>query len=340
MVAASRTGRNLIWTKIEVREGVQGRFSNISPIFTHMNTSCSNAVSWPVEELRWVLTSPPLMMDSCWPGGVTQWPGHWSSEEDVTHILEAAAIEETDLARLFSHPSGFIGKRFERILHYCFTHHPAFELAGSGMVIQHEKRTTGEIDFLLRHIATGDWIHVESACKYYLGDGNHTAWDSWFGLNPEDTLERKIGTLKRQLDASRAREILRSIAPAESGILHSVVIMKGYFFVPFDRLGKSKLPHHAHRGHSAGWWMHQSQLRVIPDLPAQWIVLQRDRWIAPWRSLVSEVMPVGGIELHRQVNAILLHHSGCLVVQLFQEGDEYRELSRGMIVPDHWPGKR
>lgn len=287
-----------------------------------------------------MLTSPPLMMDSSWPGGVTQWPGHWSSDEDVAHILEMAASEESELAGLFSHPSGFIGKRFERILHYCFTHHPAFELAGSGIVIQREKQTIGEVDFLLRHSATGDWVHVESACKYYLGTGNHTSWRAWLGVNPDDSLERKINTLVRQLDTSRAREVLRSLAPDDTDSVHSVVLMKGYFFVPFDLLGKSRLPHHAHRSHSAGWWMHQSQLQAIPDMPAQWVVLPRDRWIAPWRSLVSEIVPVGGNELRRQVYDILLHHPGCLVVQLFQEGEEYRELSRGMIVPDHWPGRR
>jgi hypothetical protein len=340
MVAASRTDRNLIRTKIKACMGVQGCFSNISPIFTHMNTTRTGSVSWPVEELRWALTSQPLMMDSCWLDSVSQWPGHWSSEEDVAHILEVAESDKADLSELFSHPSGFIGKRFERILHYCFTHHPGLELAGSGMVIQQDKQTIGEIDFLLRHSATGDWIHVESACKYYLGNGNRTSWSSWLGVNPEDSLERKISTLVRQLDKSRLREILRTVAPDESGIVHSVVLMKGYFFVPFDLLAKSKLPHHAHRSHSAGWWMHQSQMQVISDLPAQWIVLPRDRWIAPWRSLVHEVIPLGGIELRRQVHDVLLHYPGCLVAQVFHEGDEYRELSRGMIVPDHWPGKR
>ena len=63
-----------------------------------------------------------------------------------------------------------------------------------------DKKTIGEIDFIIEEINTKQLIHMELAYKFYLFDPNLSSEPikNWIGPNRNDSLEEKLEKLKRK----------------------------------------------------------------------------------------------------------------------------------------------
>lgn len=71
---------------------------------------------------------------------------------------------------------------------------------------------------------------------------------------------------------------------------------------------------------------------------SRWMVLERLHWLAPARSDGEELMDRPALDRLLEGH---LRHSGrpLLVAELSPGRRGYSEVSRGFIVPDHWPGR-
>jgi hypothetical protein len=64
--------------------------------------------------------------------------------------------------------------------------------------VMEDKRTIGEIDFIIENISTKQLIHVELAYKFYLFDPSISSEpiNNWIGPNRNDSLQQKLEKLK------------------------------------------------------------------------------------------------------------------------------------------------
>jgi len=328
-----------LWTKIAACEGWSGAFSNNLSYFTHMNDredhlfSCSE-----VADMAWMIQSSPLLGPAAW-RGVTAVDEKWCADQFAQALpwLVELDAHPDPLIKAMSAESSLLGKRFESLVSYWLNHSGRFELAGERIVFAQSGRTFGEVDFVFREKGTDEWIHLEVACKYYLASSPSTTWSAWRGANSADRLDLKVLKMEDQL------RLLQSAAGrewAKIGGVHAsrkLAMLKGYFFVPFNQLGRHVLPKDSSPHHHAGWWMNLRDANTLTDSPGPWIILPKNRWFAPWNAHFFQTAMLTGRELIKQLSEEFLRHKSAMIVQADPLGGGY-EISRGMIVPDRWPG--
>ncbi|UUM28829.1 DUF1853 family protein [Acinetobacter colistiniresistens] len=166
-----------------------------------------------------------------------------------------------------------LGLRFENLLWFWLlddAYHP-YQLLGHSIQKIAGAITLGELDFLLLNQDTQEIEHWEVALKYYLGEGELDL-AQWYGLNREDTLQRKLKHFtERQFQFTEANhhQIQRKFA-----------VMKGQLYLPAES-HHLNLPCWINTSRRLGHWG--------TDLPeTAYYRLQRHEWLCPDRYPTSE----------------------------------------------------
>lgn len=285
-------------------------------------------------DLHWAIHSPPLLSSALLQQTTGQTidaatltaccPANWPSEEDIAARLHSEGLE-----------GELLGKRFEGLVRYWLLHQTRLELVAHSLTLA-TGRTLTEFDFLLRDRSCGLFLHLETACKYYLAAANTTSHSQWIGTNVSDRLDTKLAATRRQF--SLFTQAKASLVPDWPPGTASCFMLKGYFFVPFRLLGKHCLPEGADTHCQAGWYLPVSDLPVFESSMVQWWIPPRARWMAPVRYAVSPEELRDGYEMARHLSRKIRHDGKArLVIQLEASQCGFREVSRGFVVPDSWP---
>ena len=96
-------------------------------------------------------------------------------------------------------PRLVLGKRAEHFLHHYLQGHPDYKVLSQGLqIMDEEKRTLGELDFLYQH--QNQVYHLEQCYKFYVycpkAEGGYL--DHWLGPNLRDSLVEKLDKLRRK----------------------------------------------------------------------------------------------------------------------------------------------
>jgi len=286
-----------------------------------------------VAALAWAMGSAPLVKENC--GELPIIDEEWCDHQLALHLDWLKKLDENpdDLKTfLMNEDSTLLGKRFESLLAYWFMRSPHFELISRNIRFD-QSGATGEADFLIRELADGELIHLEAACKYYIGKPYSPNRNAWVGPNGFDSLQLKIEKLRRQINVFRT--------PVGKNYLHEhhletpgrAVLMKGYFFHPLGELSMPVAPSDANRHYSAGWYVTRNELSVFDGDPAQWLVLPKHRWMCPFHFSDHDVSILNGREMITTVlQEMNLHQKAVLVIQVTREGELLHETSRGFII--------
>ncbi|NNP67786.1 DUF1853 family protein [Acinetobacter sp. Ac_5812] len=192
------------------------------------------------------------------------WHTHYQNYEQRLKQLDQQPQPLIDfLAQL---KSTRLGLRFENLLWFWLLdddYHP-YQLLGHSIQKIAGAVTLGELDFVVLHTRTNEIEHWEVALKYYLGE-NELDLAQWYGLNREDTLQRKLKHFtERQFQFSEANhhQIQRKFA-----------VMKGQLYLPQER-NNLNLPSWINTSRRLGHWGTH-----IPQTP--YYRLQRHEWLCP-----------------------------------------------------------
>ena len=194
----------------------------------------------------------------------TVWQEHYQAYEVRLQQLDQQPQPLIDfMARL---KSTRLGLRFEHLLWFWLeddNYHP-YQLLGHSIQKIAGAVTLGELDFLLLNKQTQEIEHWEVALKYYLGE-NELNLSEWFGLNRQDTLQRKLRHFtQRQFQFSETSQYT---------IRRKFAVMKGQLYLPEPHYASS-IPEWINRSRRLGQWG-----TIIPVLP--YYRLQRHEWICP-----------------------------------------------------------
>lgn len=175
-----------------------------------------------------------------------------------------------------------LGNRLERLFSFVIKHTEAYEVLCENLQIVADKKTLGELDFILRERATNKLIHVELAGKIYLYDPALTGELSrWIGPNRKDSLQRKIQKLKDKqfplLNHGATRNILKNQALPVAGMTQKSCF-KARLFMPFHL--RNEVPALVNSKNIKGYYIdkesfmnrnHKSRRYFLPE-KQDWIV--------------------------------------------------------------------
>jgi len=292
--------------------------------------------STAAKELVQTVGSAPLMSNQS-----EETSFHWgesANEEMLASLCDSEAMQRVAAWGIQDKPfttHGRLGHRFERLIEAWFTLHPDWTVHAANAVIQGEDRTLGELDLLLeRH---DEWIHLELACKFYLGVGKSKRWNQWVGIDPTDRLDLKLKTFQRQVQLSKLSEAAEWLVDCGWRVDKQHCWMKGWFFHHFSELSQPVPPQFASQKYPSGWWSHARDWSMVWSKAGEWIALQPEHWLRTRH-------PAKDIHLLESPTAIdklwNMGRSGIMVCLASWNGQEWVESSRGIVVPNAWPASR
>ena len=299
------------------------------PTLPHLLKACTS----PTEnELVWAVGSPPMIE-----GQAIGIERHLNGEffEDARQDLDRWVHDEKrlPLAELdvLGSKTMRLGHRFERLIQRWFQEHPEWTVHAKNEVVQLGKQTVGEIDLLAER--NGKWTHFELACKFYLNANRSSTWSSWIGLDPTDSLERKLIKFDRQLALTQLEKVQPWLAERDWQVDAHHIWLKGCFFQHFRDLAHPVLPHHHALHCCVGWWSHLKDWSTIWSPSSSWIALQPAHWLRTQHRTGDITLLIRA----NDVKELLADRRALMVAQAEWDGSDWVETSRGVLVQNKWP---
>lgn len=171
-----------------------------------------------------------------------------------------------------------LGHYFEALWRFYLQQHPEWQLLLANHVVYDtelgQKRTRGEIDFVLQHRNTHYVLHIEVAVKFYLAvpQAMNT---HWLGPSLQDCLARKLHHLAhRQLPLGHHDAVVAQLGRPPDA---SMAIIKGRGFWPYSSDESGKPTNHI-TAHDGYWISVSNAATMLAD--GQFAVLSRREWLA------------------------------------------------------------
>lgn len=252
--------------------------------------------SQALEDLRWIFESPPLIK------------GTLVTKDFFPEVDVGALHRFLDLVQ----PNRQVGRYFERLVEFWLQEVRGVEMVASGLQIQEDGRTVGELDFVFR-VEGGILTHWETAVKFFL----HYRGE-FIGPNAADTLERKVGHMMgHQIRLGRK---------AFPDLGKSGCLFKGCLYYHPGDPGLEDVPADVNPGHLRGTWIRVDELDSLP-VGVGYHVLEKPHWFTT--PVSGDAIACSGIrdQLTRHFGA-----SGRPVHLMDSEG------MRWFVVGEEWPG--
>ncbi|MGD8591221.1 MAG: DUF1853 family protein [Gammaproteobacteria bacterium] len=247
-----------------------------------------------------------------------------------------------------THYKSRLGYYFESLVEFLLRRAFAHHVLVPHLQVKNQHRTLGEFDYLLADSNTQIVHHWEVAVKFYLHYQHADGRVLWYGPNPRDRLDIKLQHLfHHQLVLSLRPEAAEAfwragLGPVSTWPVLPRLFLKGYLFYPSNSDWRNHVsfpalsPHHLR-----GWWTYLDPF-VIPraDEDRRWLYLPRLHWLAPAVSEESNngLMNIG--QLHSFcLDLLQRNQKPPLIAEMaITESGDWREESRGFVVPQYWPG--
>ncbi len=130
-----------------------------------------------------------------------------------------------------------LGHLAEKIVSELIKASSNFEMVDENIQIIEEKRTVGELDFVVKEIDAGRLIHLELAYKFYLFDPSISAEpiNNWIGPNRNDSLKEKLEKLKRkQFPLLYHPDVKTKLNEIEIDRVSQVLCLLASLYTPFE----------------------------------------------------------------------------------------------------------
>lgn len=244
-----------------------------------------------VRDLAWALLSTPLLQPF---------------EDDTVLLLQQEYVDDQDtvfdwLLTIDQSPEPLmhyvqqrsqlrIGIYFEQLLGFYFSHYPRFTLLYQNLQVQGAQRTLGEFDFIVLDKLTGQYFHIESAVKFYLGNFQSELlnknvecynWHQWIGPNKKDSLSLKMDSmLNKQLKLATTPEAQQLLTGKgiTSGDLHTRLLLRGRFFCHKET---NETPRFSCSDACQYYWVRLSEFKSSKEENQRYSILPRTHWLSP-----------------------------------------------------------
>lgn len=226
-----------------------------------------------------------------------------------------------------------LGRYAELLLADSIASHPAIAECHVNLVIRDQQRTLGEFDFLVRPRGERRFHLLELAVKFYLGLPACAATEGkapyWLGLNPRDSLERKLARMSsHQLTLPDHPAARQQLLQAEIEIGARSGWVAGILFYPTT--GEAPpLPESVTPDHQRGSWTRVSGWQSGGDHRHQPLD-HRLHWLAGTGAAAPRE--------YQELRTMAARKPLMLAQQADDNDPPTVSPTRLVVVPDHWPG--
>lgn len=292
-----------------------------------------------VAELEWCIASDPLLQSVHSNDGFLTLDRHWCMERlDYSQQWLNDLDRDPSALLAFCGTDQLLGKRFESLLAFWFMQSPIFEVIASNDQLIVEKHTLGEIDFVVKDHLSNRLLHIEVACKFYLGHQNKAGWSDWKGVNAKDNLQLKMDKFQKQLSVLSTPAGLSYLQNRGLKQVQSAMLLKGYFFHHIHCIADHKSPKNASSGYASGFWLYQQETFSFFSSDNRWMVLPKRSWLCRFFGSVDSCDILNDVDIHQIVKEFIqLKSRGLMIIQISENDGWVTELNRGFVVPNSWP---
>ena len=146
-----------------------------------------------------------------------------------------------------------LGHLVEKIVSELIKSSTNYKVLYENIQIIENKKTIGEIDFIIEEIVTSQVIHLELAYKFYLFDPSISSKpiNNWIGPNRNDSLREKLEKLKRkQFPLLYHKRTKSKFDDIEIDNVYQALCLLVSLFVPYeDKVGFSPIYEKAIKGY-------------------------------------------------------------------------------------------
>lgn len=291
-----------------------------------------------VRDLAWALRSPPLLRFS--KGPIRFLDGAWCERMYQRYLPRLNALDKRPtelLAHLRARKDLRLGNYFESLLHFWLmdSENGYYRLIAHSFPIRANKKTLGELDFLVQEIASQQIQHWEVAVKFYLGVEPNGEHRHWVGPGLKDRLDLKVEHLiQRQLTLTKRPAAQVALSELGIGECQPVCLLKGRLFYPLGANTEIWQPQQAHVDHPRGWWLREADfLRKFTDSDINWLTLPKNNWLTPMT--VFEAQLLSSVSASEVVSSLSEMNDRAIAVIGLRAGIE---VERGFITPANWSG--
>jgi len=290
-----------------------------------------------VRDLAWALLSPPLLAPN--DDGIRWFGPDWCRQVYAAYRSRLDALDQNPaplIDHLHARQDRRLGSQFEGLLLYWLAD-PAntlYRLVAHNLPIRAGKLTLGELDFVVRELATGNTQHWEVAVRFYLATRPGGAYEDWIGIDPSDRLDLKVGRLRRhQLTMSQTPAGKAALAGLGVAACSRACLLKGRLFYPAGAPRDRWIPRDACPQHGQGWWLPATAFPAsFADPGLRWSLLPREYRLAPLTPDVQLDAEYSAKELLEHLPAAIDNRPVGVVGRRHGHEEE-----RGFLTPPHWP---
>lgn len=136
-----------------------------------------------------------------------------------------------------------LGRYCEQLLQFFFIKSPYYELLAHNLQLFENRKTLGELDFLIKDVNYNKIIHIELAVKFYIALNKGALIQDFYGPNANDKLQNKLQLLDRQIKLTEeyAPKFTEFGNPAD---FEKYILLKGVLF--YDNNDQSQCPTTSH----------------------------------------------------------------------------------------------
>ncbi|MDH5517677.1 MAG: DUF1853 family protein [Gammaproteobacteria bacterium] len=276
-----------------------------------------------INDLAWVINSPCLIAENDRPDSRLL-PNQWFNEQyQISQSLLSEHDRNPQIIQSFlsQMPAFKLGSYFEKLIYFWLDHHPDFSIINSNLILSHDKRTLGEMDFILTD-HTGRLIHLEVAVKFYLQITDKMQ-SYWVGPNIKDRLDIKLKKLmSQQIELSKNPLAKKQLEKLNLPIDEHWVMLKGRLFK------------HDTQMNAANSWLTLDDFKRCQHSDTHWVILDKTHWLATINNVNEHFLPNAILYKNDLINAIsdAVDRRPVCVAQI----DHHRESKRFFITANNW----
>ncbi|SHI89039.1 DUF1853 family protein [Pseudozobellia thermophila] len=225
----------------------------------------------PIEQCKGFYHTPPLWINETF--GIRQF------------VFPEIELESLPLREV---PDNLrLGHQMEHVFHQLISHSKQYRVVLRNLLVKEDKRTVGEIDFILKNRDTEQLVHVELTYKFYIVDLSVSApVHRLMGPNRRDRFFAKMEKIKKRqfnmLHSDAGKRALESVGVDTAGIRNECCF-KAQLFMPH---AERKFDLHPFNNRcKAGYWIHydgfdseefRQHRYYIPPKP-EWVIAAHDK---------------------------------------------------------------
>lgn len=174
-----------------------------------------------------------------------------------------------------------LGHQIEHMFHQLIEHSKAYEILLFNTPIRDNKRTIGEIDFILKDNKSQELIHLELSFKFYLVDeANSIVIHQLIGPNRKDSFYEKIQkVINKQFKLIHTKEAINILHDnkIKTKNIISKACFKGQLFTKYKTINTSLSPFN--NNCIFGYWITLKEFSITEFRSSKYFLPIKHQWI-------------------------------------------------------------